>query len=103
MNVYTYKTQGGKDLILTYLDDLSKIECVEGYKILETLEKEGLQGLITRQLQSKLWEIKFYRHNRIMYVVVDKDNIYLLHACKKQKGKAEKFELETALKRMKEL
>lgn len=103
MNVHTYKTKGGKDLILTFLDDLSKIESVEGYRILETLEKEGLQGLITRRLQGKLWEIKFYRHNRIMYVVVDKDNIYLLHACKKQKGKAEHFELETALQRMKEL
>jgi phage-related protein len=28
--------------------------------------------------------------------------IYLLHVCKKQKGKAEKFELETAIKRAKE-
>lgn len=24
-----------------------------------------------------------------MYVIADGDNIYLLHACKKQKGKAE--------------
>jgi len=38
-----------------------------------------------------------------MYVVADEDNIYLVHACKKQKGKAEKFELDTAIKRVKEL
>ncbi|WP_418884251.1 hypothetical protein [Acetoanaerobium noterae] len=29
--------------------------------------------------------------------------MYLLHACKKQKGKAEKFELEKAKNRLKEL
>jgi phage-related protein len=29
--------------------------------------------------------------------------MYLLHACKKQKGKAEKFELEKAKKRMKDI
>jgi phage-related protein len=30
------------------------------------------------------------------------DKIYFLHACRKQKGKAEKFELDTAIKRAKE-
>lgn len=29
--------------------------------------------------------------------------MFLVHACKKQKGKAEKFELDTAIKRVKEL
>jgi len=38
-----------------------------------------------------------------MYVVADGDNMFLVHACKKQKGKAEKFELDTAIKRVKEL
>jgi phage-related protein len=37
-----------------------------------------------------------------MYVVADSENIYFLHACKKQKGKTEKFELETAIQRAKE-
>ncbi len=39
----------------------------------------------------------------IMYVVADGENMFLVHACKKQKGKAEKFELDTAIKRVKEL
>ena len=46
-------------------------------------------------------EIKFF-DNRIMYVIVDKDTVHFLHACKKQKGKAEKFELGKAIKRAKE-
>lgn len=38
-----------------------------------------------------------------MYVIADENNIYFLHACKKQKGKAEKFELDKAIKRAKEI
>ena len=38
-----------------------------------------------------------------MYVLADANNIYILHACKKQKGKAEKFELDKAIKRATEL
>jgi phage-related protein len=106
MNVFTYSTQGGKDLIREYLDGLPKRESVEGYFIIESLEREGtkfLETLNTRQLERKLWEIKYPRHNRIFYVLVDQENIYLLHACKKQKGKAEKFELEKAKKRAKDI
>lgn len=106
MNVYTYETNGGKDLIIDYFDSLSKKESAEGYYIIQKLEEEGmnfLEILNTRQLEGKLWEIKFHRHNRLMYVLIDRNNIYLLHACKKQKGKAEKFELDKAKKRAKEL
>lgn len=103
MMVYTYKTSGGKDLILEYIEKLPKREYFEALAIIEYLEEDNLHLLNTRQLKGKLWEIKFYRHNRIMYVLLDSDNIYLLHACKKQKGKAEKFELEKALKRAKEI
>ncbi|HHV95233.1 MAG TPA: type II toxin-antitoxin system RelE/ParE family toxin [Clostridiaceae bacterium] len=106
MNVHHYVTRGGKDLIFEYIDGLPKNEKAEGLIILEKLEDEGLAALDvlnTRQLRGKLWEIKFYDNNRIMYVVADGDNMYLVHACKKQKGKAEKFELDKAIKRVKEL
>jgi phage-related protein len=87
-------------------DELPKNEKAEGLTILEKLEDEGLAALEvlnTRQLRGKLWEIKFFDYNRIMYVVADGNNIYLVHACKKQKGKAERFELDKAIKRVKEL
>lgn len=38
-----------------------------------------------------------------MYIVVDRDNMFIVHACKKQKGKAEKFELDKAIRSVKEL
>lgn len=106
LNIYTYQTSGGKDLIINYLDSLPKNESAEGYYIMEQLEKRGisfLQMLNTRQLSGKLWEIKFRKNNRIMYILLDKDNMYLLHACKKQKGKAERFELNKAKRRAKKI
>lgn len=106
MYVHHYVTSGGKDLILEYIDKLPKLERAEGLTILERLENEGLEALEvlnTRQLKIKLWEIKFFNSNRIMYVIADGENIYLVHVCKKQKGKAEKFELFKAIRRVKEL
>lgn len=103
MNIITYCTNGGKDLITSYLDDLPQKEKVAGYDALEKIVKYGLDSVETRQIEGKLWEIKFYRQRRIFYVVKKEDSIYLLHICKKQKGKAEKFEIKKARKRMKEI
>jgi len=105
VNVHHYCTRGGKDLILEYIDSLPLNEKAAGLNILYKLEKDGrlaLDILNTRLIKEKLREIKFGR-NRIMYVLVDNDNIYLLHAFKKQKNKTEKFEKETALKRAKQI
>jgi len=101
MNIHDYHTNAGKNLIKEYLSSLPVPERTYGYGIRHKIIKEGLNafdGLDTRQLVDKLWEIKFFS-NRIMYVIIDNDNVHFLHACKKQKGKAEKFELDTAIKR----
>lgn len=105
MNVFHYKTKGGKDVIFSYLDNLPAEEKARGLAIIDSLKKDGtkaLEVLDTRQLVGKLWEIKF-SHHRIMYVIVDRNNMYLIHACKKQKNKTEKTELRKAIQRVKEL
>jgi phage-related protein len=94
----------GKNLIKEFLSSLTETEMYTGYRIRHKLVKKGLAALNeldTRQLKGKLWEIKFSK-NRIMYIVADVKNIHLLHACRKQKGKAEQFELDTAIQRAKE-
>lgn len=48
-------------------------------------------------------EVYFYKHNRIFYITVDGNDIYLLHACKKQKNKTEKKDSKIVKKRAKEL
>ena len=105
MRIHDYHTAAGKNLIKEYLHSLPQSEMYVGYRIRHMLGSRGLSALEeldTRQLVGKLWEIKFSK-NRIMYIIADSDNIHMLHACKKQKDKAEQFEIDTAKRRAKEL
>ena len=105
MKILDYYTDGGKNLIKEYLGSLPISECTYGYGIRHKIIHEGIkafEGLDTRQLLGKLWEIKFF-DNRIMYIIFNKDTVHFLHACKKQKGKAEKFELSKAITRARKL
>ena len=105
MEIHDYTTLGGKNLIKEYISTRPMNERRDIYKIRHDIILNGLSAfgeLNTRQLRGKLYEIK-HSANRIMYVIKDGDNVYFLHACQKQKGKAEKFEIETAIGRAKEL
>ena len=105
LRIHDYHTAAGKDLIKEYLHSLPQSEMYIGYRIRHMIGSRGisaLEELDTRQITGKLWEIKFSK-NRIMYIIVDSDNIHMLHACKKQKDKAELFEVDTAKRRAKEL
>ncbi|MCL2495815.1 MAG: type II toxin-antitoxin system RelE/ParE family toxin [Clostridiales bacterium] len=104
MKIFDYTTTGGKNLIKDYIKTRPMDEQREIYKIRHNIILNGFsafQELNTRQLRGKLYEIK-YSDNRIMYIIQDGDNVYFLHACQKQKGKAEKYEIETAIRRAKE-
>lgn len=103
MDIYDYHSAGGKNTILSYVEKLPKIEQLEIYDVRDEIRRNGLDAfekLNTRQLRGKLWEIKISQ-NRIMYVIINQDGVAFLHICKKQKGKAEKQDLEKALTRAK--
>lgn len=103
MKILDYSTAGGKNLILDYIDSLSDQEKLALYDIRNEIRQNGidaLEKLNTRQLRGKLWEIKSFQ-NRVMYILIDKDCVAFLHICKKQKGKAEKHEIQTAIQRAK--
>ena len=105
MNIHDYHTSGGKNLIKEYISTIPIDERRTIYRIRHKIILFGLlafQELNTRQLRGKLYEIK-YTDNRIMYVIKDNDNVYFLHACQKEKGKTEKFEIDKAIQRAKEL
>ncbi|MGH7872399.1 MAG: type II toxin-antitoxin system RelE/ParE family toxin [Candidatus Binatia bacterium] len=55
-----------------------------------------------RQIEGKLWQIKASTH-RVLYVVIDRDEMVLLHAYKKQGQKLPIKERDIAIQRMKEL
>lgn len=106
MIVHTYRTSGGKDLIREFINSLTHEERVEGLFILERLENgsiDELDSLNIKKLEGKIWEIKFWKFNRIFYVLEKDDNIYLLHACKKQKNSAELIDKRLAQRRAKEI
>ena len=103
MDIYDYTTRGGKNVITNYIDKLSAKERLEIYDIRQEIRKHGIDAfekIDTRQLRGKLWEIRVSQ-TRIMYVIVDTNGVAFLHICKKQKGKAEKQEIEKALERAK--
>ena len=90
MILHPYYSSSGRNLIYDYIDSLPVKEQVDGYTVLQPWEK-------------KIYEVYFQKHNRIFYIMKDKENIYLLHACRKQKNKTEKKDAHIVRKRAKEL
>ena len=103
MQVHNYKTTGGKDLIETYLDSLSDKETVDGYSVIQAMEEDRFDELAIYPWRGKVKEVYFYKHNRIFFIIVDAEDTYLLHACRKQKNKTEKKDSDIVVKRAKEL
>jgi phage-related protein len=104
LEIHDYFTSGGKNVIKEYLHDLPREERTQGYLIRRSIIARGLEAFAeinTRQIRGKLWEIKFSA-NRIFYVIADANNVHFFHACKKQKGKAEKTDIDIAIRRAKE-
>lgn len=103
MIIYDYTTAGGKNLITEYIDALPAAEKAEIFAVRQLIQDQGMEAfplLVTRQLYKKLWEIKISQE-RVMYIIQDQESVYFLNICKKQKGKAEKQELEKAKNRAK--
>ena len=103
MKVHNYKTASGKDLILEYIDSLPVPEAVDGLTVIQKLKYNKLDELVFKRWQGKIYEVYFYRHNRIFYVTIDDTEIYLLHACRKQKNKTELKDSKIVIRRAKEL
>ena len=103
MDIFDYSAAGGKNLIMSYIDKLPSAEQTYILEARRMIRKEGIRAfdkLTTRQLRGKLYEIKISQ-TRIMYIIADRDSVFFLHICKKQKGKAEKQEIDKAMKRAK--
>lgn len=103
MILHNYKTSAGKDLIFEYIDGLTVDEKVDAFSVLKCLENDKMNEVTFKRWKKKIYEVYFYKHNRIFYVVADKENMYLLHACRKQKNQTEKRDKKIVVKRAKEL
>lgn len=103
MNIHHYYTSSGKDVIIEYLNSLQTDEKVDGFSVLSYLENGEMEKVFYKKWEKKVYEVYFYRSNRIFYVVADEDNMYLIHACRKQKNRTEKRDKNIVIKRAKEL
>nr|WP_076777815.1 type II toxin-antitoxin system RelE/ParE family toxin [Lachnoclostridium phocaeense] len=103
MNIHTYTSSSGRDLIMEYIDGLPEDEKIDGLSVLGCLQKGEFEKIFFKRWEKKIYEVYFRKHNRIFYITVDQDNIYLLHACRKQKNSTEKRDKKLVIKRAKEL
>lgn len=103
MKIHSYESSSGKDLIMEYIMNLTVEERVDGLSVLADMEDGNTDCLLMKRWDGKIWEVYFRKHNRIFYVTVDGADIYLLHACRKQKNKTEKKDKNIVIKRAKEL
>ena len=90
--------------MLEFIQGLAKPERARLFEALDEVERHGLDAVRVqfRQIEGKLWEIKVSTH-RIFYVVIEREEMVLLHVYKKQGQKLPIKERDIATRRMKEL
>jgi Phage family protein len=103
MILHNYLSNSGRDLIYEYINSLPEAEKIDGYTVLQHMEKGEFDKILFKRWEKKVYEVYFQKNNRVFYITVDKANIYLLHSCRKQKNKTEKKDANIVRKRAKEL
>ena len=103
MILHDYESSSGRNLITDYIDGLTEDETIDGYSVREYMENGEFEKIFYKRWKNKIYEVYFYKHNRIFYIIPDGENIYCIHACRKQKNKTEKKDSKIVIKRAKEL
>lgn len=103
MKIHTYQSAAGRDLIAEYIDTLSEKEQIDAFSVLKCMEEGEFDKIQFKHWQKRVYEVYFYKHNRLFYILADGNNLYLLHACRKQKNRTEKKDKNIVIKRAKEL
>lgn len=108
MQVVFYRTAAGRKPVPEFIVELGPEDQARFAEVKAAVESHGLQAprVIFRQLDGKLWEIKFRGPGggfRIAYVVLERDLMIWLHAFRKTTRKTSRKDLEVARKRLKEV
>ena len=104
MRIIFLGSRSGRSYIDDYLSRMSLEDRATILAVFEDVQQHGFSavGCNFRQIEGKLWEIKIAMH-RLFYVLLDKNEMVVLHAYKKQGQKLPLREKEVALRRMKEM
>lgn len=108
VEVLMYRSAGGRSPVEECIEGLAKSDQVRFAEVADGIERHGLEcpRVIFRQLEGKLWEIKFGTATgrfRVAYVVIDRDRMVWLHVFKKQSQRTPQNDLQIARRRMKEV
>jgi phage-related protein len=104
-----WQNPSGKAPVEKYIDNIhNKEERAEILATLNGIQQHGTDavGVDFRQIDGKLWELKIRTHgnqHRIFYVVLQRNEMILLHAYLKKTQRTPVNEIETAKQRMKQL
>ncbi len=104
MILHNYLSNLGRDLIYEYINSLPEAEKIDGYTVLQHMEKGEFDKILFKRWEKKVYEVYFQKNNRVFYITVDKENIYLLHSCRKlpysayDSERAERFSGEYSFK-----
>lgn len=88
---------------MEYINSLTEEEQVDALSVLKNMQNGEFNKINFKRWEKKIYEVYFYKHNRIFYITVDNANIYLLHACRKQKNKTEKSDKKIVETRARQL
>ena len=107
MEVSFYTKSSGKSFIVDFLKKLSSDDQAAILATFDDIRGSGFSavGCDFRQIEGKLWEVKIRLASggyRFFYVMLNRQEMHILHAYKKQSQKAPKKELDIARKRLKE-
>lgn len=108
MHVSFYETASGQSPVEKFIEDLPKNDQVRFAEVIVGIEEQGLSYSRAqfRQLRGKLWEIKFSSRCggfRMTYVLIQSDEMVILHAFRKTTQKTPSRDLDLAEKIMKEV
>jgi phage-related protein len=107
LDIRYYQTASGRRPAGEYIDGLPEADLELIIGDFEVICEKGIPGapIDTRHLGGRLWELKSGRRKqqRIFYFINTDNNMVLLHACKKQRGGAQRRDVDTAKKRLSEL
>lgn len=108
MHVSFYESASGQSPVEKFIEALSKNDQVRFAEVIVGIEEQGLaySRAQFRQLRGKLWEVKFSSRSggfRIIYVLIQSDEMVILHAFRKTTQKTPLQDLGLAEKRMREV
>lgn len=77
MILHNYLSNSGRDLIYEYINSLPEAEKIDGYTVLQHMEKGEFDKILFKRWEKKVYEVYFQKNNRVFYITVDKANIYI--------------------------